>query len=597
VLDFLRLLPQASLLGTVGLITEIVFTSLTPIAMMFATGVLIAAVSGGTSPLPGSADPWIALGVMALLIVVLEIILPFTEAVTERLAYRVDLLLRERVLRAVLAPPTLAHLEDPGLANEVAMARTVGTESVQPPQIVAALSGIATARLLAVGSAVVLAGYRWWAPLVLVGIWLVSNEAYRRAVTHLFSSLEGSTTGFRRARYLSDLALRGGAAKELRLFGLVGWLAARFTAHWRAGMREAWTQGGRHRWVLLCTAGVVVAGHGLICALLAGSALQGDIGLGQLIVYVQAVLGMMGFCWDAENQYALHLGTAPVSHALQVCEVTAGPRFRVTGSRHLPDAPQEGIRFQGVSFAYPGSERQVLHNLDLWLPAQRSLAIVGDNGSGKTTLLKLLCRFYDPVHGSITVDGVDLRDLDASGWQRHIAAVFADFARYPLSVLDNIAFGDVRRHQDRPALQRAAAAAGATDMIERLPAGWDTPLSRQFNGGIDPSGGQWQRLALGRALFAVDGTARVLLLDEPTANLDIRAEAAFYHRFLNLTRGLTTVVVSHRFSTVRQADRIVVLDAGRVVEDGSHAELIAYGGRYAAMFALQATSYLQDDHV
>jgi ATP-binding cassette, subfamily B, bacterial len=591
VLEFLRLFPQASRSGTVGLAAQVVAVGLLPLAVMLATGALVAAVSDERSPLPGITSPWVALGMVGALFVLVQVVLPFLAPVADRLAYRLDLLLHQRMLHAVLTPPTLAHLEEPELADELTQARTVGTEQVQTTQAVAALSAIGSARLMATSSAVVLLSYRWWAPLLLIGAWMVANDWYRQETARLISSLEGSTAGFRRARYLSDLALSGAAAKELRLFGLARWLAARFNVYWRAGVDEVWSHPGRHRWALLASAVALIGGHGLVLGLLVRSALRGELGLGQLTIYIQAMLSMAGFGWDANSQYVLRLGTAPLPHALRVCEAADSPQFRLPGSKPPPAAPQNGIRFQAVSFAYPKTDREVLRELDLWLPAKRSLAIVGDNGSGKTTLLKLLCRFYDPTQGLVTVDGVDLREFDAAAWQRRIAAVFQDFAHYPLSAHDNVTFGNVARRDDREALQRAATAAGVADIIERLPAGWDTPLSRQFPSGTDPSGGQWQRVALARVLFAVEGGASILVLDEPTANLDIRAEADFYDRFLDLTRGLTTVVVSHRFSTVRHADRIMVLDRGQVVEAGSHDELMSLGGRYAAMFTVQAAAY------
>lgn len=593
VLEFLRLLPQASRGGTVGLVAQIGAAGLLPVAVMLATGALVAAVSDQRSPLPGVPHPWAAMAVVAALFILVQVIMPFLGPVTERLAYRLDLLLHQRMLHAVLAPPTLAHLEEPELADELTQARTVGTEQVQTTQVVAALSAIGSARLVAASSAVVLMSYRWWAPLALVVAWVIANDWYRQEVARFISTLEGSTAGLRRARYLSDLALSGVAAKELRLFSLARWLADRFDLYWRAGVHEVWSQPGRHRWAALASALALIGGHGLILGLLIRSALRGELGLGQLTVHVQAVLGMAGFGWEPNSQYVLRLGTAPLPHALRVCTAAHNPRFRLPGSNPPPAAPENGIRFEAVSFAYPNTDREVLRELNLWLPARRSLAIVGDNGSGKTTLLKLLCRFYDPTQGRVTVDGVDLRDLDAAAWQRRVAAVFQDFAHYPLSAHDNVTFGNLAGRDDQEALQRAATAAGVTDVIKRLPAGWTTPLSRQFPGGIDPSGGQWQRVALARVLFAVEGGASILVLDEPTANLDIRAEADFYDQFLDLTCGLTTVVVSHRFSTIRHADHIVVLDRGQVGEAGSHAELMAFGGRYAAMFTLQAAAYRQ----
>jgi ATP-binding cassette subfamily B protein len=258
--------------------------------------------------------------------------------------------------------------------------------------------------------------------------------------------------------------------------------------------------------------------------------------------------------------------------------------------------PAQSVRFEGVCFRYPGSDHEVYDNLDLELRAGESLAVVGVNGAGKTTLVKLLARLHDPTGGRITADGVDLRELKPDEWQRRVAAIFQDFTRYELPARDNVAFGALALSADEAELDRAVEQAGAADVVERLPKGWDTVLSRRFTGGVDLSGGQWQRMALARALLAVRGGAGILVLDEPTANLDVRAESELYDRFLELTRGVTTVVISHRFSTVRRADRIVVLDQGRVVEEGDHATLVAAGGHYARMFALQAARFSEADN-
>jgi ATP-binding cassette subfamily B protein len=282
-----------------------------------------------------------------------------------------------------------------------------------------------------------------------------------------------------------------------------------------------------------------------------------------------------------------------------------GSSSRLGRHGRRPDAaPVEAIRFEGVSFRYTGQSADVLSGLDLEIPAGRSLAIVGANGAGKTTLIKLLCRLYDPTDGRISVDRVDLSDVDPTAWQRRVAAIFQDFVQYHLSARENVALGAPELAADEARLRAAAEKAGALDLIESLPRGWDTVLSRQYTGGVDLSGGQWQRVALARALFAVEAAsrerapgaagARVLILDEPTANLDVRAEAARYDRFLDITASLTTILISHRFSTVRRADRIVVLEGGRVVEDGSHDQLIALDGRYATMFRLQAARFADD---
>jgi len=256
-----------------------------------------------------------------------------------------------------------------------------------------------------------------------------------------------------------------------------------------------------------------------------------------------------------------------------------------SGTRSARDRPAQEIRFHHLSFAYPGGA-QVLDDFDLTIPAGTSLAIVGQNGAGKTTLAKLLCRLYDPQGGAIEVDGTDVRAFDVTSWRERIAAVFQDFARFELPLRDNVAPAGAPDEVIHAALDAAGAGNLAT---------LDTILARGYDGSTDLSGGQWQRVALARALCAVKMGARVVLLDEPTAQLDVRGEAAIFERLLAETRHCTTILISHRFSTVRHADRICVLEHGKVVELGSHDELIARNGRYRTMFDLQAQRFGAED--
>ena len=233
----------------------------------------------------------------------------------------------------------------------------------------------------------------------------------------------------------------------------------------------------------------------------------------------------------------------------------------------------------------------MLNGLDLTLRAGECTAIVGLNGAGKTTLVKLLTRLYEPTAGTLLVDGNDARDLTIDSWRRQIGVIFQDFNRYELSVSDNIAFGAIARPRDEARIADAAGKAGIGDVAAALPVGYDTILARHYDDGAELSGGEWQRVAIARALYAVAAGARVLVLDEPTAALDVRAEVAFFDQFVELTRGVTSLLISHRFSSVRRADRIVVLEHGRVVEDGTHDSLVAAGGRYADLFHLQAERF------
>ena len=389
--------------------------------------------------------------------------------------------------------------------------------------------------------------------------------------------------------------LRPEAAKESRVFSLDGWLVSRYRDNYLTTMRTVWRERRTGAYAALGVTALLLTIEGAALGLVARAGVQGAIGLAAAVVYAQAVLASGALGRFDMDDLRLEDGLSSFRSVQALEEVIPGAVDHLEGRLPAHGLPTRIIRFEGVRFRYPGREDDVFESLDLDIVAWQSIAIVGVNCAGKTTLIKLLARLYDVDDGRITVDGTDLRDLDPRDWQRRVAAIFQDFVQYPVAAYDNVAFGALALQHDRAAVEEAARRAGAHDIVTALPHGWDTVLNRQFNGGADLSGGEWQRIALARALFAVAAGAGVLVLDEPTASLDVRAEAALYDRFLDLTGGVTTIVVSHRFSTVRRAERIVVLDRGRVVEDGTHHELVRLGGRYATMYALQASRFSGGD--
>jgi ATP-binding cassette subfamily B protein len=253
-----------------------------------------------------------------------------------------------------------------------------------------------------------------------------------------------------------------------------------------------------------------------------------------------------------------------------------------------PRPIRRGFEFQNVSFAYPGSDRTVVHNISFHLHLSEKIALIGENGAGKTTLVKLLARLYDPTEGRILLDGIDLREYDVEDLRHEIGVIFQDYMRYDMFVRENIGFGKIEALEEQSRIESAAQKSLAKKVIERLPNGYDQMVGRRFEGGVDLSGGEWQKFALARAYMR---DAQLLILDEPTATLDARAEYEVFQRFSELTRDRMAVLISHRFSTVRMADRILVLADGAIREQGTHQQLVALGGRYAELFELQAAGY------
>jgi ATP-binding cassette subfamily B protein len=591
-----RLLAETSPSAVVVLAGFVVFNAIIPNAVRVCTGVMIgqipaAAHDGIQSAAGHRLVVWfvISTGAFALSL----ILNPMFDVMSTAIKTRVTYAMQTPLMDAVSHPTGIAHLEDPDVLDRVTMAQGSLT-SFAPGDAPCVLARVIGFRLSGLVSCLVLASFRWWIGVLFVVYWCWVRRPLRKALLGQIRSFNAGTSVLRRAQYFERLATRPEAAKETRVFGLNEWILSQHQFAWLTGITESWRRRRRvDRTVIVAGLGGTVLSL-LACGTLGYAAFHGDATLSQ----VSAILPTVFFAWMVGGwglyDFQLEWMVSALPNIDDLENDLAARQREVGGDVPVAELAGGGIRFEDVTFRYPQAELPVLEHLNLNIPAGKATAIVGVNGAGKTTLIKLLAGLHPPSDGRILVGGTDLADVRASEWQRQVAVVFQDFARYPASARDNIGFGAVEHLDDEAAIGRVADRAGATGVLEDLAVGWDTVLSREFTDGSDLSGGQWQRIALARALYAVEHGASVLVLDEPTAWLDVRGEAEFFDRFLEITHGLTTIIISHRFSTVRQADRICVLSNGRVFEEGDHDSLIAAKGVYEEMFRVQAARFADD---
>jgi ATP-binding cassette subfamily B protein len=543
----------------------------------------------------------VGVAVCATGLVVQQLAAPLQVALASSVQLRVDAYVSGRLIHSVATARSLRAVEQPDVVQHVAEANGYLDQRAQTPGGASAGALALVARYTALVGTLILLAIVVSVPLALLGLVIALVNRFGQSYAFSLWSAARGRLGplLRPQQYLRNLVIDPLSARDIRMLRLTDWLEKRYETEAMRSLRVLWRTrrriyGPQAVWCSLAT----LAGSTILLAVsMASVGAKDGASPGAIAIVLQAALACVLFgnffpeadlqmqygrlAWEAILATEGALGTDPTA-PLDAHEDAA----RVTAV----NGPAE-IAFDDVVYGYTKGA-DVLQGVSLRLEAGKSTAIVGVNGAGKSTLVKLLAGFYAPSAGRVVLDGDSLTAADRLAWQRRVAIVFQDYARYDLTLRQNIAMqAPDGCESDDAHMVQALRDAGLGDTFDALTLGLDTPLSRLLPGGTDFSGGQWQRLALARALFALWHGARVLVLDEPTSQMDARGEAEFYANFLDLTRGVTTLIISHRFSSVRQADTIAVLDSGRIAERGSHAQLVAHGGHYARMYAAQSSRY------
>ena len=592
----LELVWTTSRLLTIALGALTILVGVLPAAVAYVGALIIDAVVAATQAYAAGGGDLVAVARPVFVLVGIEAVIVAALAGGQRgislcqallraqLGQRVNVMILEKALTL-----ELAQFEDSEFYDKLTRARREA--SSRPLSLVNRTFGLAQNVVSLLSYAVLLVQFSPWAVVVLVVAGLPSFIAETRFSDEAFSLFRWRSPDTRMQLYLETVIAREDNVPEVKLYGLGPLLLKRYCDIFdRLYGRDRSLAIRRDGWGFVLGLIGTAALYGAY-AWIAAVAVMGRITLGQMTMYlmlfrqgqsaVGAILSAIGGMYE-DN---LYLST--------LYEYLETPPARPTGRKgdgaHVGPQPADGVRFEHVSFTYPGAAEPALTDIDLHIRPGESLALVGENGSGKTTLIKLLTRLYRPDSGRILLDGLDLEEWNEGVLRQRIGVIFQDFARYQFLVGENIGVGDVRHFGEEPRWRAAARKGMADAVIEPLPRGYATQLGKWFKDGLELSGGQWQKIALSRAFMRE--SADILVLDEPTAAMDAAAEATIFEHFRQLTKNRIAILISHRFSTVRMASQIVVIDRGRIIERGTHAELMTLDGHYARLFSLQAAGY------
>ncbi|MEM9806547.1 MAG: ABC transporter ATP-binding protein [Cyanobacteria bacterium P01_D01_bin.56] len=583
----LRLVWHSSPRWTTTRLCLVIFQGILPLASVYLVKLLVDAIttqSANPQQVLQQSMP-LLIGVVATTLITL-VCRAFSDLVNTAQSQRVSDYMRS-VLHAKSIAIDLAYYENPRYHDTLQRAQQEAT--TRPNQILTRLAQVGQNSISLIAMVGLLLALHWGIAIVLLLAALPTVLVRLRYTRQLYHWQRIWTPVDRKSMYFSWLIIGEMFAKEIRLFGLGDLFSQRFD-HLRQQIYQA-------KLKLISQRAFAFLGAQLLAGLLVGAvygwilyqALYGSLQLGDLVLYHQALQrgqsSLKAVTSSLSGLYEDNLFLANLYDFLDLTPTIVSPAT----PKSMPVPMEKGIVFDRVSFSYADSSRQALKDISLEVKPGETIALVGENGSGKTTLIKLLCRLYDPTDGKITVDGIDLRDLDTDNLRQHISVIFQDYAKYHLSAQDNIWLGNINLPQTDDSIVTAAKKSGAHEVITRLPQGYDTMLGKLFEGGEELSIGQWQKVALARAFLR---ESQVIVLDEPTSAMDPQAEYEVFKSFRELIQDQAAILITHRLSTVRMADRIYVMDQGRIVESGNHEQLMARRGTYARLFNTQAQNYV-----